>query len=269
MKLIVQTLSFAYPGSESVLKSIDLAIAGGEVVALVGANGSGKSTLISLISGYLQPSAGGVCLDDTSLQTLTPRSIAKRLASLEQDRHMALDFTVREVVAMGRIPHRSRFGRESAHDRYRIDEAMTLTDTAALADRSIHALSGGERQRVYLATALAQDPEALILDEPTTHFDIRYQMDLMEIIADRARSGLAVLMAVHDLNIAAAYADRITILHEGRIVADGAPVNVLTEDAIAAAFGAQVAVRLDEETGKITVIPRPWSSQPEPVWDRF
>lgn len=269
MNLSVRGLTFAYPGSEPVLNGVDLMIGGGELVALVGANGSGKSTLLSLCSGYLTPADGEISLDTTLLRSLSPRAIAKRVASLEQDRHMALDFTVREVVTMGRIPHRTRFGRETSHDRERIDEAMVLTDTVDLADRSIHALSGGERQRVYLATALAQDPEALILDEPTTHFDIRYQMDLMEIIVDCARSGLAVLVAVHDLNIAAAYADRIAILHQGTIVADGLPAEVLTETAIAEAFGAQVAVRLDEETGKITVIPRPWSSQAELKWDRF
>jgi len=269
MKLTVQGLTFAYAGADPVLRGVDLTISGGELVALVGANGSGKSTLLSLISGYFSPADGEVLLDDISLRSLSPRTIAKRLASLEQDRHMALDFTVREVVAMGRIPHRSRFGRETAHDRERIDEAMTLTDTTDLADRSIHALSGGERQRVYLATALAQDPEALILDEPTTHFDIRYQMELMEIIADRARSGLAVLMAVHDLNIAAAYANRIAILREGRIVADGEPADILTEASIAEAFGAQVAVRHDPETGKVTVVPRPSSSQAELEWDRW
>jgi len=269
MNLSVRAITYAYPESEPVLNGIDLMIGGGELVALVGANGSGKSTLLSLCSGYLTPADGDILLDDQSIQSLSPRAIAKRLASLEQDRHMALDFTVREVIAMGRIPHRTRFGCETSHDRERINEAMVLTDTVSLASRSIHALSGGERQRVYLATALAQDPEALILDEPTTHFDIRYQMDLMEIIADRARYGLAVLMAVHDLNIAAAYADRIAVLHEGRIVADGAPTEVLTETAIAEAFGAQVAVRLDEMTGKVAVIPRPGSSQAELERNRF
>ena len=170
---------------------------------------------------------------------------------------MTLDFTVREVVTMGRIPHRSRFARETTHDRRQVDEAMKLTETSGLARRSIHSLSGGERQRVYLATALAQEPEALLLDEPTTHFDIRYQMELMEIIAERARSGIAVLVAVHDLNTAAAYATRMAILQDGRIAADGDPADVLTESAIAEAFGARVSIRFDPDTGHVTVIPRP------------
>ena len=257
MSLEAQGLSFAYPASDLVLRGVDLVMNGGELVVLVGANGSGKSTVLSLLSGYRRPSKGDVLLDGSSVRDLSPREIARRMATLEQERQTALDFTVREVVAMGRIPHRSRFGRETVHDRKRIDEAMMLTDTADLTDRSIHTLSGGERQRVYLATALAQDPQLLLLDEPTTHFDIRYQMELMEIIVDRAASGLAVLIAVHDLNIAAAYADRIAILHRGRIAADGPPVDVLTETAIAEAFGAQAAVRHDDETGKVTVIPRP------------
>jgi len=259
MRLSIQGVFFAYPGSEPVLCGTDLAVDASELVALVGANGSGKSTLLSLASGYRTPSGGRVCYDEVPVHTLSPRAIAQRVASLEQERHTALDFTVHEVIAMGRIPHRGRFGRASAEDREKVGEAMARTDTDGLASRSIHALSGGERQRVYLATALAQDPQVLLLDEPTTHFDIRYQMELMEIIAERARSGLAVLMAVHDLNIAAAYAGRIAVLSHGRITADGLPGDVLTEPKIAEAFGARVSVKRDPETGNITVIPRPVS----------
>ena len=257
MKLVMQDLTFAYPGSQPILRGVNLTVVAGDLLALVGANGAGKSTLLSLATGYRTPSGGEVLFDDLPVASLPPQAIAKRVACLEQDRHTTLDFTVREVVAMGRIPHRGRFARETSHDRQSVDEAMELTETAGLAGRSVHSLSGGERQRVYLATALAQDPEALLLDEPTTHFDIRYQMELMEIIAERACSGLAVVVAVHDLNTAAAYAHRIALLQDGRIAADGSPADVLTETAIADAFHARVSVRRDPDTGHVTVIPRP------------
>jgi len=256
MRLGIRNLTFAYPESEPVLRGVNLLVSAGSLVALVGANGAGKSTLLSLASGYRTPADGEVLLDAVPVSDLPPRAIAQRIAALEQERHAAFDFTVREVVTMGRIPHRRRFGRETAHDRHRVGEAMALTETADLADRSIHTLSGGERQRVYLASALAQDPEALLLDEPTTHFDIRYQMELMEIIAGRARSGLAVLISVHDLNIAAAYADRVAVLAHGRIVSDGLAADVLTESTIADAFGACVSIGHDPATGSVTVLPR-------------
>ena len=256
MRVNIRGLSFSYPGGKPVLRGVDLLVSGGELVALVGANGSGKSTLLKTVSGYLKPASGEVLLDGADAGGLPPRERARKMASLEQDRRLELDFTVREAVSMGRIPHRARFVRETQQDRHAVSEAMEMTDTAGLADRSIHTLSGGERQRVYLATALAQEPAALILDEPTTHLDIRYQMELMEIIAARADAGLAVLLAVHDLTMAAAYAGRIAMLFDGRIVADGPSHKVLTESSILAAFGARVLVRRDPETAAITVIPR-------------
>ena len=256
MNIDIRGLAFSYTSHDHVLRCVDLSVAAGELVALVGANGSGKSTLLKLVSGYLKPSGGEVLLDGISIGSLSPRAAARRLACLEQERRIDLDFSVREIVAMGRIPHRARFSRETARDRHAVREAMDITDTASLANRYIHTLSGGERQRVFLATALAQEPAALILDEPTTHFDIRYQMELMEIIKARAAAGIAVLIAVHDLTIAAAYADRIAILHDARIADDGSPSEVLTESVIFTAFGARVFVRRDPESQAMIVIPR-------------
>lgn len=256
MRIEFHGVGFAYPGGGPVLRGVDLAATGGELVALVGANGSGKSTLLRVGAGYLMPSQGRALLDTVPVGTMNPRARARRIACLEQNRRLDLDFTVREAVCMGRVPYRSRWGRETAKDREAVGRAMADAGISRLADRSIHALSGGERQRVFLSMALAQEPSVLILDEPTAHLDIRYQMELMEIIRSRTAMGMSILAALHDLTMAASYVDRVAILHCGRIAADGVPQAVLSESAIRDAFGAQVRVLHDEGSGALTVLPR-------------
>lgn len=249
-------VSFAYSSRSPVLRSISVTVHSKELVILIGANGAGKSTLLRLASGFLRPDAGRVLIDDQPVSGMSARSIAQRLAALEQDRHVALDFTVREIVAMGRLPHLSRFGRERAEDRHAVDEALALTDTASLAARSIHSLSGGERQRALLATAIAQQPEFLVLDEPTTHLDIRYQYELLDIIRQQVSDGVGTLMALHDLNAAATFGDRIAVLCDGHIDAIGPPAEELSEQTIERSFGIQVRIRKDPDTGDISIFPR-------------
>ena len=171
MNIDIRGLAFSYPSHDRVLRCVDLSVAAGELVALVGANGSGKSTLLKLVSGYLKPSGGEVLLDGISIGSLSPRAAARRLACLEQERRIDLDFSVREIVAMGRIPHRARFSRETARDRHAVREAMDITDTASLANRYIHTLSGGERRRTEIARSLAIQPKFLLLDEPFAGID--------------------------------------------------------------------------------------------------
>ena len=256
MRIEFHGVGFAYPGGEPVLRGVDLAAAEGELVVVVGANGSGKTTLLRVGAGYLMPNEGRASLDAVSVGRMNPRVRARRLACLEQNRRLDLDFTVREAVLMGRVPHRRRWGRETARDRRAVGQAMADAEISRLADRSMQALSGGERQRVFLAMALAQEPSVLILDEPTAHLDIHYQMELMEIIRSRTAMGMTILAALHDLTLAASYADRVAILHNGRIAADGTPHTVLTEAAIRDAFGARVRVLRDEDSGALTVLPR-------------
>lgn len=256
MRISVERLGFAYDG-RPVLEGISLEVNEGEILALVGPNGSGKSTLLKNIAGVLRPTAGVVLLDFKALSGFSARELAHHFGVLEQERHVGFDFTVRELVELGRLPHLGRLERLSAEDRAAVRRAMELTHIEELSARPISKLSGGERQRVFLAIALAQEPKALLLDEPTAHLDINYQLDIMEIIRARARAGLTVIMALHDLNLAALYADRLALLHRGRILALGWPEEVLTPERIEAAFGAEVAVSRSGLTGAIQVQPLP------------
>lgn len=242
MRIKVEHLSHAYDGVTLVLRDIDFGIRSGRFFALVGPNGSGKSTLLKAISGVLRPSRGSVLLDDSPVGTLSSRQIAQRLAMVEQDRRMSFEFTVREVVGLGRIAHRARFARESERDRRVIALAMEQADVLELQGRSIRAISGGERQRVFLAMALAQEPKALLLDEPTTHLDLYHQTQFMSLVRERAGEGATVLIAIHDLTLAAQVTDRIALMREGRIVVTGKPCEVLTAEHLRRVFGVEVVV---------------------------
>jgi iron complex transport system ATP-binding protein len=241
MKISLQNLGFAYD-SQPVLEGITLELGDGEILALVGPNGSGKSTLLRNIAGILRPTRGAIYLDCKFIARLTPRELARLLGAVEQERHVGFDFTVRELVELGRLPHLGRLERLGPKDYDAVQRAMELTHLEEFADRPISTLSGGERQRAFLAIALAQEPKALLLDEPTAHLDINYQLEIMEIIRERANAGLTVIMALHDLNLAAHYADRMALLHRGRILALGRPEEVLTPERIKEAFGVEVAV---------------------------
>ena len=260
MKISLQNLGFAYD-SQPVLGAITLELGDGEILALVGPNGSGKSTLLRNIAGILRPTRGAIYLDFKEarlpLARLTPRELARLLGAVEQERHVGFDFTVRELVELGRLPHLGRLERLGPKDHEAVQRAMELTHLEEFADRPISTLSGGERQRAFLAIALAQEPKALLLDEPTAHLDINYQLEIMEIIRERANAGLTVIMALHDLNLAAHYADRMALLHRGRILALGRPEEVLTPERIKEAFGVEVAVARSPLTGtpQVQLIP--------------
>lgn len=252
MKITVQDLSFSY-GKRTVLAGITLAVREGEVLGLVGPNGSGKTTLLKTISGVLTPQAGAVYLDGRPIAHLTCREIARRVACVEQDREVGFDFTVEEVVAMGRFPHRRRLGQETKTDREAIRRAMVETRVNSLARRSIRTISGGERQRTFLAMALAQEPRLLLLDEPTTHLDLRHQAEFMALVREGAQGGLSVIMALHDLTLAAAYSDEVALLSLGRLLASGRPEAVLTPANVRTAFGAEVVVGRNPSTGSLVV----------------
>lgn len=260
MEVRVDRLRFSYNDSP-IIDDIDLTIRKGEVLAIVGTNGSGKTTLLKNVSGTLTPQTGTIYLDMRQLADFPPAELARCLTVVEQEREVGFDFTVREIVALGRIPHRSRFARENEIDKQSISMAMELADISPFADRSIRTLSGGEKQRVFLAVALAQKPRVLLLDEPTTHLDITHQIQIMEIIQRQAAAGLAVLIAVHDLNLAAQYADRVAILHQGRLLAIGSPEQVLTAAGIKQAFATDVIVARNNLTNSIYISPIP----PKPI----
>ena len=211
-----------------------------EVVGIVGPNGSGKSTTLRCVYRAMKPDAGAVLIDGVNVHKR--QNLARDLAALTQESQVEFDFTVAEVVEMGRLPHE----RDSARDRRVVLDALATVDLSGLASRSFLSLSGGERQRVLIARAIAQEPRVLVLDEPTNHLDIRHQLDVLAL----ARGlGVTVLTVLHDLNLAASYCDRLYVLDEGRLVASGTPDEVLVPELIAKVFHVTAHVVRHPTTG--------------------
>jgi iron complex transport system ATP-binding protein len=238
-------VSFAYArqdrGPLVVLNDVDLRLEAGELVALLGANGSGKTTLLRLLSGALLPDAGAVEVAGRPIGEWPRTALARRVAVLPQHLELPDGFRVAEQVAMGRAPHATRLFASTAEDEEAVDRALRDADARDLADRYPHQLSGGERQRVLVAMALAQEPELLLLDEPTLHLDLAHQVALLaQLRRLHAQRNLTVLAVLHDLNLAAAFAPRIVLLDGGRLVADGPPDEVLTPTRIRAVFGVRM-----------------------------
>jgi iron complex transport system ATP-binding protein len=230
-------------GDRAVVRDVDLALASGQMMALLGRNGSGKSTLLRCLAGALAPLEGEVCLDGVALAQVERRTRARLLAVVSQELQMPFPFSVREVVEMGRAPYARFLAVPSLEDRRAVDSAVAATDLDSLRDRPFHQLSGGERQRVALAMALAQEPRVLLLDEPTTHLDLAHQTGFLGLVRRLcAERGLTALAALHDIYLAALYFDRLAVLHAGGLVARGEPWEVVTEAVIGQAFGAHVAV---------------------------
>jgi iron complex transport system ATP-binding protein len=245
----LRDVEFAYPrpGRDplAVLRGVDLAVAPGEMVALLGANGSGKTTLLRLVSGALPPDRGLVEVAGRPVAEWTRDALARRVAVLPQQLDLPDGFRAAELVEMGRAPHSRRLFGSTVDDERAITRALADADALDLADRHPHELSGGERQRVLVAMALAQEPELLLLDEPTLHMDLAHQVALLRAMRRlQAERGLTVLAVLHDLNLAAAFAPRVVVLHAGRVAADGDPADVLTPNLVASVFGVQAEYAL-------------------------
>lgn len=251
-------VSFSY-NETPVLHHIDLVVEEGEMVALLGPNGSGKTTLIKLASGVLRPNKGEIYLSGSRLNRLKRREVAQQVAVVPQQFFTPFTFTLREVVLLGRTPFLKAFSDERSTDGQVVEQAMELVGIEELKDRYFNELSGGERQKAVLAMALAQEPKLLLLDEPTAHLDINHQVEIIELVRNLNRvDGLTVIGAMHDLNMAALYFDRLILLKDGRIFADGRPDEVLTEDTIREVFSASVQVTQhpSTHTPHIVVIPK-------------
>lgn len=224
----IRSLVFGYT-STPVLRDVSVDFNTGEFVAIVGSNGAGKSTLIKIMAGLIRGYAGTVDFLGKPVLQWSPRDLAKRIAFVPQETHMVFPFSAGEIVMMGRLPHQGNAVFDSPRDVESVREAMSLTDTADLASKAFNQLSGGERQRVVLASALAQNPEVLLLDEPTVYLDLKHQMQFYDILerlnADR---GMTIISVTHDVNLAARYARRMIALREGRFLVDGSPDEVLT-----------------------------------------
>ncbi|MDX3767045.1 heme ABC transporter ATP-binding protein [Streptomyces sp. NBC_01707] len=247
MRLEIEGVTVEAAGAR-IVDDIHLTVESGAFVGLVGPNGSGKSTLLRCVYRALRPAEGVVRLDGDDIHAMDSRAVARVLAVLPQESSAEFDFTVTEVVAMGRLPHR---GRTAVSDREICAEAMSRTGVTHLADRGFLALSGGEKQRVLIARALAQRPKVLVLDEPTNHLDIAHQLDVLSLVRG---SGLTVLAALHDLNLAAAHCDLLYVVADGRVVASGPPRDVLQPALLADVFGVRAHPVRHPETGAVQLL---------------
>jgi iron complex transport system ATP-binding protein len=234
-------------GGTDVVRSVTLGVEEGRFVGVLGPNGSGKSTLLRTLYRAVVPRRGRAALDGTDVRTMRPRDVARLVAVMLQDSPTEFDLTVLDVVLLGRAPHHSSFGRDTAADLLIAEEALDRVGALDLAERMVAQLSGGQRQRVMLARALAQGGPVLVLDEPTNHLDIAHQLELMRIITTLDRT---VIAALHDLNLAAAHCDDVAILDGGRLVAFGPPRDVLTRDLVREVFGVEARFLPDPVTGR-------------------
>lgn len=240
-----------------VLKGIHLRLLRGEMVGLLGPNGSGKSTLLRVLSGVLKPQKGQVWLEGRLLSHLRAKEVAQKLAFVPQREEVAFGFTAWEVVLLGRAPYIGWWGKERATDLQATRRAMERTDSLCLSERAFSTLSGGERQRVVLARGLAQETPLLLLDEPLTHLDVAHQVGTLSLLRQLNREeGLTVLAALHDINLASEFCDRLIVLRQGQIVADGTPSEVITPALLARVFGLDAWVRVNPATGRPHVLPR-------------
>ena len=243
-------------GKREVVHGVDLEIATGRITAIIGANASGKSTLLKTAARVLAPIDGAVLLDGERISSLPTRELATRLGLLPQHPLAPEGIAVADLVARGRHPHEGLFGRRSSADERIVEEALLATRTADLADRAVDELSGGQRQRVWIAMALAQRTDVLLLDEPTTYLDLAHQIEVLDLLVDlNASRGTTIVMVLHDLNLAARYADVLVAMKDGRIVADGAPAEILDEALVREVFALDSRVVADPVSGGPLIVP--------------
>jgi iron complex transport system ATP-binding protein len=247
----LKNIHFTYPDGPKVLEGVSFDVRPHEILGVLGPNGSGKTTVLKLMLGLLTPTAGSIELNKHPLKQLSHQDIAQRICHVPQTDGIELDFTVWDIVMMGRQPYQRLFGFDSAEDRHLALAALEATETESLNERSIQSLSGGERRRVLIARALVQNTASMLLDEPIAHLDIHYQLEISELLLrlrnERKRS---IVVTLHDINLASLYCDRILLLSDRKIYGIGKPDEVISESSIKDVFGAAVAVEYDEESGR-------------------
>ncbi|SDS95771.1 iron complex transport system ATP-binding protein [Nocardioides scoriae] len=254
-RLRTEDVTLGY-GDRPVVSGLTTAVPDGRVTVIVGANACGKSTLLRGMARLLRPSSGAVLLDGQAIASLPSRQVARALGLLPQDPVTPEGVSVVDLVGRGRHPHQGALRRWSSADEAAVAEALRLTDTLDLAERLVDELSGGQRQRVWIAMALAQQTELLLLDEPTTYLDVAHQVEVLDLLAELNEvRGTTVVMVLHDLNLAARYADHLVAMREGRVVAAGPPAEVITEACVSEVFGMGCRVVDDPVTGTPMVVP--------------
>ena len=253
--LSVESVTYQYAASEWRLFPSSFSVLKGEILGIIGSNGSGKSTLLKLAARILSPRAGTVLLDGRDLTGMDRREIARHLAYLPQDAESHLDYTVEEVVAMGRFAHARGMGFLGPDDIDVVTRCLFQTETEAFRERSLSRLSGGERQRVFLASVIAQEPKVLLLDEPTGALDIHHQVRFFNLLTELVAGGMAVVVVTHDLNMASLYGDRLLLLKQGTIVYQGVPVEILNKEILQETYGSGMEIMRHPTAGYPMVLP--------------
>lgn len=262
-RLVADAVTIGYPstgsgrrGERVVVDALDLTIPDGRITVIVGANACGKSTLLRGMARLLRPRAGAVLLDGAAVHNRSTREVARVLGLLPQHPVTPEGITVVDLVGRGRHPHQGLLGRWSSEDELAVTDALVATGTLDLAERPVDELSGGQRQRVWVAMALAQHTDLLLLDEPTTYLDVAHQVEMLDLLVDLNRSrGTTIVMVLHELNLAARYADHLVAMKDGRVVAEGAPGDVVTEAVVRDVFGLDNQVVTDPLSGTPLVLP--------------
>ncbi|HEU4996598.1 MAG TPA: ABC transporter ATP-binding protein [Gemmatimonadaceae bacterium] len=245
-----------YPRQQrEALQGVSLSAPRAQITAVVGPNGSGKSTLVRTLLRRVDVAAGAITLDGVSITESSREAVARRVAIVTQREESAFPISVRDYVALGRLPHRGAWGRDTAQDRQAVDDALRWAEADSLRDRSVHQLSGGEWQRARFARALAQGGEAFVADEPTTFLDVAHEMTVFELLGRLARDGRAVLLVSHQLNLVARFADRLVLLHEGRVAAAGLVADVMRAEILERVYQWPVVVTRDPAVGAPALIP--------------
>ena len=264
--LVAEGVTFAYTrgradrisaaGEQLVLDDVNTAFARGGLVGILGPNGSGKTTLLRLLGGLLRPARGRITLDGIDLHAIPRATVARRMAMVPQETHLAFEYTVIEMATMGRYPHLGAFEIEGPEDLEIALEALRATGTHHLASRLFNTLSGGEKQRVVIAGALAQNPDILLLDEPTASLDLAYQLQIRSILHTLNRErDLTIIISTHDLNLAASLCRQLVLLHQGRVLAAGTTESMLEPSLIRKLYGVEVDITANPKTGQLMVIP--------------